>query len=175
MTDKVQVEIKGDVATIMLNKPERRVMSRLDRFFERFELDQLVTLVYGVTDPVNDELAVVSAGHPAPILLRANGALEQIAPDGGLLLGAGGGDRSVVRTRLGVGDALLAFTDGLVERRGEDIDVGQQRLLDELTSRGLLTAPSALDDLIEAVRDKTRDDDVAALLVERVPEAPSGR
>jgi GAF domain-containing protein len=162
-------------AFVAVDPDPRRVMSRLDRFFERFELDQLVTLVYGVTDPVNDELAVVSAGHPAPILLRANGALEQIAPDGGLLLGAGGGDRSVVRTRLGVGDALLAFTDGLVERRGEDIDVGQQRLLDMLPSAGLRTAPSALDDLIEAVRDKTRDDDVAALLVERVPEAPSGR
>jgi hypothetical protein len=67
----------------------------------------------------------------------------------------------------GDGDLVLVFTDGLIERRDETIDDGQVRLLDAL---GAVRGPdlgSDLDALVEAVRDPTRDDDVAALALRR--------
>ncbi len=146
------------------------VLERLDVFFERFALDQLVTLVYAVADPANDELEVINAGHPPPVVRRRDGSTELVGAGGGLLLGAGGGERRVERVRFEAGDSLIAYTDGLVERRAEDIDVGQQRLLAALP---MLDggpgggADAALARLIEAVRDQTRDDDVAALLLTR--------
>jgi serine phosphatase RsbU (regulator of sigma subunit) len=67
------------------------------------------------------------------------------------------------------GDALLTFTDGLIERRHEDIDQGQNRLL--AAAQDLVQAPlqEGLARLVQTVRDPTRDDDVAALVVKRVP------
>jgi serine phosphatase RsbU (regulator of sigma subunit) len=65
------------------------------------------------------------------------------------------------------GDTVLAFTDGLIERRTEDIDLGQRRLLDhcELLRQGDLA--NGLERLVDQVRDHTREDDVAALAARR--------
>jgi serine phosphatase RsbU (regulator of sigma subunit) len=66
------------------------------------------------------------------------------------------------------GDTLLAFTDGLVERRDEDIDTG----LDRLGQAVPLLAGAALEGgvarVVEAVRDDTYDDDMAAIALRRV-------
>ena len=68
----------------------------------------------------------------------------------------------------GGGDTLLAFTDGLVERRDEDIDQGMGRLLRTLPVMAGPDLPTALDHLIRHTRDPSQDDDVAALAVRRV-------
>ena len=63
---------------------------------------------------------------------------------------------------------VLAFTDGLIERRDEDISRGQQRVVDEV---GALAAPdlaAALLEVVQRLRDPARDDDVAALAARRV-------
>jgi len=59
----------------------------------------------------------------------------------------------------------MAFTDGLIERREEDIDKGQQRLLNNVPTFGRSSLAEALPLIVEAVRDHTREDDVAALAV----------
>jgi GAF domain-containing protein len=144
------------------------VMSKLDILFRQYDMAQLVTLVYGVVDPTRDELHLANAGHPPPVLLRVDGAREQLPDPDGVPLGVGGVGRSPIRVRFQAGDTLLAFTDGLIERRGEDIDAGQGRLLDAL---GALGAAAGLDEglvpVVDAVRDHTRDDDVAAVAVRR--------
>lgn len=153
------------------------VLTRLDRFFEQYDIDQLVTMVYAVADPARDELTVANAGHPAPIVLRADGTLDSLEASDDLLLGAGGTQRAAVTVPFGPGDALLAFTDGLIERRHEDIDVGQERLLQAAPRLRVGSVRESLVDLIHAVRDPTRDDDVAALVVRRTggatPATPS--
>jgi serine phosphatase RsbU (regulator of sigma subunit) len=66
-----------------------------------------------------------------------------------------------------VGDTLLAFTDGLIERRDEDIDQGMKRVHDampELVGRALTDGLSAL---VDRLREPSNDDDVAALAVRR--------
>ena len=48
------------------------VMANLDLMFAQYPTDQLVTLVHLVVDPARDELVVTNAGHPPPVLLRAD-------------------------------------------------------------------------------------------------------
>jgi serine phosphatase RsbU (regulator of sigma subunit) len=143
------------------------LMENLDRMFDPYPSDQLVTLVYLVADPARDELVVTNAGHPPPVLLRADGSTEQLPFADGVPLGTlpSGRRQSVVPFH--AGDVLLAYTDGLIERRDEDIDVGQDRLVAAL---GTLREPDlspALNRVVDEVRDPTRDDDVAALVARR--------
>jgi GAF domain-containing protein len=143
------------------------VMAKLDLLLERFRLAQLVTVVYGVLDPVAREVVLANAGHPAPRVLRADGSVSAFPDAEGPPLGVGGPRGAPVSLPFGSGDLLVAFSDGLVERRTEDIDEGFARLdaaLPRLTGAGL--APdlqSGLELLVEDVRDHTRDDDVVAV------------
>ena len=85
-----------------------------------------------------------------------------------MLLGAGRGTRGVVTLPFERGDAVLLYTDGLIERRHEDTDAGLDRLI--AAARDLGRAPGLSDALaavVDEVRDPTRDDDVAALVVRR--------
>ncbi len=144
------------------------VTGKLDTLFHHYDFAQLVTLVYGVVDPAHDELHLANAGHPPPVVLRANGSVEQLPDPDGVPLGVTGPPRSPARLPLFVGDTLVAFTDGLIERRDEDIDEGQARLLAALPG---LAAPRPLEDalasLVDQVRDHTRNDDVAAVALRR--------
>jgi serine phosphatase RsbU (regulator of sigma subunit) len=82
-------------------------------------------------------------------------------------LGIDAGERELLVFPFRPGDLLLAFTDGLIERRDEDIDVGQRRLLDAVPTLQDGTLPVQLERLVEEVRDRTRGDDVAAVAVRR--------
>lgn len=156
-------------AFIAVDPSPGSVMSRLDRLFEQYDIDQLVTMTYAVADPDRDEIVIANAGHPAPVVLRADGSQSTLDVADGLLLGAGGTERKAVTFPFGPGDLLLAFTDGLVERRDEDIDVGLLRL--EAACGRLRTGAlrEHLVGLIDEVRDPVRDDDVALLAVRRTP------
>jgi hypothetical protein len=65
------------------------------------------------------------------------------------------------------GCTVLAFTDGLVERRDEPIDTGLRRVQDRLPTLGGDLSAERLAALVQGVRDHRRDDDVAALAVRR--------
>ena len=67
------------------------------------------------------------------------------------------------------GDTLLMFTDGLIERRDEDIDLGQARLAETAAKLRDGDLSLRLEHLVETVRDHTREDDVAALAARRLP------
>jgi serine phosphatase RsbU (regulator of sigma subunit) len=154
-------------ALVAVNPDPAAVLSRLDQVFERYDFDQLVTMFYAVIDTTDDTLVLANAGHLAPVIVRPEGEPFSVTVPAQVLLGAGGGDRSAATFPFGRYDTLLAFTDGLVERRHEDIDVGEARLRE--AARGLSAGPlaSALTDLVKTVSDPDRDDDVAVLVVRR--------
>jgi uncharacterized membrane protein YheB (UPF0754 family) len=66
-----------------------------------------------------------------------------------------------------VGDQLVAFTDGLIERRTEDIDEGQRRVMEHAHLLSSSDLSSALAVLVGSVRDRSSDDDVAVLAARR--------
>ena len=143
------------------------VLTRLDQMYEQYPTDQLVTLVYMLADPGRDELLVANAGHPPPVVLRADGSTEQLPLAEGAPLGVGFAERQERAVALRPGDAVLAFTDGLIERRDEDITDGQERLLRQVPTLAGEDLEGALKAVVAAVRDPLRDDDVAALVARR--------
>ncbi len=166
-------QIRAAVRTLVaVDRDPVAVMSGLDRLFEQFPTEQLVTLVYGVIDRSTDELTVAAAGHPPPIVLDGDGTGGFVESARGLILGAGGASREPAVVPFRVGQVLLLYTDGLLERRAEDLEVGKGRLLRRAVR--LATADdlrAELDGLVADVKDPTLDDDLAVLVVRRL--APS--
>jgi serine phosphatase RsbU (regulator of sigma subunit) len=100
-------------------------------------------------------------------VLCTDGSVVQLPSTGGPPLGTGEGVREVTVFPLKPGDLVLAFTDGLIERRDEDIDVGQQRVADAVTALRGERLAEELEQMVTSIRDHTRSDDVAALAVRR--------
>jgi GAF domain-containing protein len=161
-------QMRAAIRALVAVDPEpAAVLPALDRLFEHYDFNQLVTLVYAVADPANDELVIANAGHPPPVLRRADGSAEVVAGEPGLLLGAGGGERASIRVAFTPGDLLLCYTDGLVERRDEDIEKGVERLLGACRDADVADLFTWLADVVLAARDTRRDDDVAVLALRR--------
>ena len=104
------------------------------------------TAVQAVIDPAGHSVAYSCAGHPPPLLLRGGGAVEPLDQATDPPLGARPEQigRPQARVVYDPGDTLVLYTDGLIERRDEDIDVGLGRLADSLARhRGLDPEPMA--------------------------------
>jgi serine phosphatase RsbU (regulator of sigma subunit) len=144
------------------------VMTRLDEMSARYPTDQLVTLVYVTLDPARDQLVVANAGHPPPVVMRADGNAVQLPVADGSPLGVAPQHRHQTVVPFKAGDTVVAFTDGLIERRDEDITAGQERLLETVATWGRQDLTAALTDTVKTVQDPSRDDDVAALAVRRL-------
>lgn len=112
--------------------------------------NRLITLFYAEHDPVTGCFRYVNAGHNAPFVLRAGGAVERL-PATGMALGiVPDAAFDVLETTLGAGDRLFLFTDGITEAFDpQENEYGEQRLQARLVDRAALAPP----DLIEAVRD----------------------
>jgi serine phosphatase RsbU (regulator of sigma subunit) len=133
--------------------------------FGLLSINRLVTLVYAVIDPSAARVELVNAGHYPPLVVPADGPASwaQTAPR--RLLGTEPDDCTATTLPYLPGDTLLLFTDGLVERRSEVIDVGLKRALvhaDVLRDSGL---PAALARFVELVQGDDGDDDITALAV----------
>jgi serine phosphatase RsbU (regulator of sigma subunit)/PAS domain-containing protein len=87
------------------------------------------TAICGLYDPAGRSLRWARAGHLPPILVR-DGRARALSPPQGLLLGADpDASYTEVTTSLRLGDILLLFTDGLIERRDQPIDEAMDALL----------------------------------------------
>jgi integral membrane sensor domain MASE1/anti-sigma regulatory factor (Ser/Thr protein kinase) len=115
-------------------------------------------------------VAVSNGGHPRPLLVRAQGEVEEVGGNSGMLLGIYA-DPELVDQRLELlpGDALVLFTDGLVERR-DPLDDPAGRIRELLRASAGASANEtaarlgqlALSDALKA------DDDVAVVVLRRV-------
>jgi anti-sigma regulatory factor (Ser/Thr protein kinase) len=120
---------------------------------------------------------LASAGHPVPArltgLIGRTAGLERgqlvemvVGPPLGI-----GGIRPVHHLRLEVGDILVAFTDGLLERRGETFDQGEARLLGVLNDVPPGSPRSVAQFVMESMIERSgQEDDCAVLAVGRSPE-----
>jgi PAS domain S-box-containing protein len=102
------------------------VLTRMNRYQLRHGEDELFTVLYAVIDPADHIVVWASAGHPPPFVL-ADGQGSYMEP-GDELMGLEDIEYENRRRRLEPGDMLVMFTDGLVERRGESLDDGLERL-----------------------------------------------
>ena len=125
----------------------------------------LGTAICGLYDPADQTLRWARAGHLPPALVR-DGKAEQLPLPDGLLLGADP-DASYAEevTSLRLGDTLLLFTDGLIERRDEPIDDAIASLL-RAASRPVGEIGEYADHLLDQAASNTGDD--ACLVAVRV-------
>nr|WP_231134201.1 SpoIIE family protein phosphatase [Motilibacter deserti] len=143
------------------------VLSRVDAFFETLDGGQLVTVLYLLLDPQEGTAQIASAGHLAPLHVR-DGHGSAVDVRGGTPFGVTDGARRSVPVTLAPGDALVLVTDGLVERRGEDIDVGFARVTAAVTGNLSGGADALLRQALRAgTAEASADDDVTILVLRR--------
>jgi hypothetical protein len=139
---------------------------------EQFGDDCFVTAVLGRLDLVTGVLSLLSAAHPAPLLIRNGRPVGEVCVEPGFPLGFGSRDDTVVDASLEPGDRLLLFSDGVVEARSTAGDFfGLDRLVDLVTRHesARQPAPETLRRLINAVLEHQEDmlqDDATVLLLE---------
>ena len=133
-------------ALALVNPLPEAVLSGLDRVFTATEdPDQIATLVYLLINPAARRAAVGGAGHLPLVLVRPAGEPELVDAGSGSTPLGWPEPRSAAHLELGPGDLLLGVTDGVVERRGYDLDEGLAELV--ACVRG---AHGGLDDLVGA-------------------------
>ncbi|MFI6648402.1 SpoIIE family protein phosphatase [Streptomyces sp. NPDC050529] len=152
--------------------PPHRILEQLDRMVERSGLDRAATCLVAVVDRTGGVCEVSSAGHLPPVFIDPGPAGTWLGDvPAGPPLGTGFGGYRTTRVECGPGTVLFMYTDGLVERRGEDIDVSVGRLK-ELT----LPGSGDLEELLDAVLDRFgpgAEDDIAVMASRaRLPVAP---
>ena len=137
------------------------------------EMCMFVTVFYGVYELSTGILRFVSAGHPAPLLRRADGSTSQLPKLGGMALGIMDElNLEVGEVQLEIGDSLLAFTDGLDEAvNAQDEMFGIERAAQWLSHAQPVSAPVLLDGLIDYWKQFTGDleqfDDLTLLTFRR--------
>lgn len=115
------------------------------------------TVVCGLYNPANRVLRWARAGHLPPVLVRDETASALSLPDG-VLLGIDPGSRyQEIRTVLQPGDAVVMFTDGLIERRGVPIDAALDSFA-KVAGRPVASAAQYADQLFTCEASDTGDD-----------------
>jgi putative methionine-R-sulfoxide reductase with GAF domain len=106
------------------------VLTLLDRKINHFEAGSFTTALYAMVSPDRSTVRVSSAGHLPPVLVEPGrpARLADLMIDPPLGIGRIAQARRCVDFDLRVGAAVVCYTDGLVERRGEIIDAGLDRL-----------------------------------------------
>ena len=119
-------------------------------------------------DHAAGRLRYARAGHPPPLLIAPGGEARFLDMPAGAILGVRHDEHGEVSAEIPDGAAILLYTDGAIERRGEPLDTGLERLA-RTAVLSWPSAPSVLcDELVARLfLDDAPDDDVA-LLVARV-------
>ena len=136
------------------NDPPATILTKLSKLVDLGATGQLATILCALVDVEAHELSVTSAGHLPPLLI-SDGKGTFIEGAVGVPIGVNPG-ATYTSTAVSTPPAatLLAFTDGLIERRGESIDTGLERLQHAATANHC-----HLDDLLGRLLDELRHDD----------------
>ncbi|MGW5671558.1 PP2C family protein-serine/threonine phosphatase, partial [Micromonospora sp. NPDC003776] len=164
-----QVEAAADMAQLrtMLNTLIRLGVPLEELFLRLTELlgvGFLGTCLIVVVDPANRAAHVLRAGHPHPVLLPAGQPPRAVSTPNALPLGMVDAPMGVTTVPFEPGDLLVAYTDGLVERRGLPYDEGVAALHRVLVAVRDEPAEAIADALL---RDLPATDDDRALVVLR--------
>ncbi|AOP44814.1 SpoIIE family protein phosphatase [Edwardsiella piscicida] len=170
--------------------PPHQVVGELNRRFclepQEDGVMRYFTLVYGVLDTRNGQIALCQAGHPTPLWIRADGSLSGVG-DGGLPIGlfewAAYEDHTLT---LAPGDRLCLYSDGVSECDSPQGELfGELRLRRELQAQSHAAAPQLLQTLAAALSrwhspdegtpHQRFSDDISLLMITRCADDLQGR
>ena len=151
--------------SLVAASPEE-VLDLVDRKVQHFEMNTFATVVCAVTKPPYDAVTIAVAGHPPPVIAvpsqPATFVDVRISPPVGT-----GRDlrRESVTVPLPPGAVMALYTDGLVERRGQSLDVGLERLRATVNTAAADTV--AREVMHRLVADSLPIDDIALVVIRR--------
>jgi PAS domain S-box-containing protein len=149
-------------------------VQRLHRLIREAEAAEMTTVFQLHFDPSASRAEYVRAGHPPALLRLPDGEVTELAGDGSPPLGVFDEvDFTAQAVEIPPGSLLLLYTDGLIERRGEDLVIGLTRLK-ELLAEAPAGAAAAVDWLAEQVSADQIPDDVAILAMATSNGSASG-
>jgi anti-sigma regulatory factor (Ser/Thr protein kinase) len=128
----------------------------------------MATAVCLTLDPYTGQLSYASAGHPPAVALDGGGAVTLLDVGGAPPLGYVEPDRLAdAHVQLGAATTVVAYTDGLVERRTASIDVGIARLSAALADGAALAVDELAGRILDEVGDASgaEEDDIALLVI----------
>src|SRR5437764_8846805 len=147
------------------------VLELTDREFRFFDPGKMATAVVVATSPASDRIHVASAGHPPPVIALPGEEGHVLDVDPGPPLGAAADlGFSAATVPLPPGAMLVLYTDGLIERRGEPITEGLDRLCRVVT----VDSPDEVCRRImfRLVGGSSPEDDIALVAAHRLPVPP---
>lgn len=168
------VALRGGVAL-----PPEDVVAALNRMMaQEVQVDQYFTMVFAHLVPSTGEVRLVQAGHPHPVVMRADGFASRIGIGGfpvGLLPDAAYRE---VSFRLGAGDRLVIPSDGVTECPGAKGDLGEAGMIALLRGKAGLSGRALQEaivaDLAGFAGSDDLPDDVSAVIVDyRGGETPN--
>ncbi|GAA2099769.1 hypothetical protein GCM10009759_31950 [Kitasatospora saccharophila] len=167
----------------MLDLPPDELLTHLDEVVAQIDEEETAggregaiigaTCLYAIYDPVTRRCQLARAGHLPLVLVRPDGTVDIPDTPTGPPLGLRGLPFTTVELDIPEGSRLVLYTDGLVESRTEDIDVGLDRLRAALAHPGR-TPEQTCRNVLDAMLPTDSGDDVA-LLVARTRAVPADR
>jgi stage II sporulation SpoE-like protein len=145
------------------------ILSRLNDYTCQFKPDAFATVFVGVFDPTEERLRYASAGHPPALLLDGSSSPHLLGDALGPPLGLPGVRYESETRGFPVDAALLAYTDGLIERRDESLDSRLADLVAAAAAGG--SSPEELCDRVvfELLAGRDLSDDAALIVASRDP------
>lgn len=150
------------------------VFVEAERMLRHLDDGYIATVLIALVDPHDGTVSYVAAGHPAPVIINADRTATILQDGRRPVLGSGRGRTQPGVAPLPEGAVLIAFTDGLVERRDQTTDIGTDRLVAAAVSaphprHGALNPELLASRLIsELIADRNVTDDLALVVVQRV-------
>jgi serine phosphatase RsbU (regulator of sigma subunit) len=135
----------------------------------------LATAALAVVDVPASTITYATAGHPPPMLRLPDSTVKMLDDANGTMIGASIASPRTARTApFPLGARLVAYTDGLIERRARPIDEGMHDVAAHLAAIPEHLEPAqVIESLVGAlIGSETTDDDVAVIVVEHRDETP---
>jgi sigma-B regulation protein RsbU (phosphoserine phosphatase) len=155
------------------DEPLAKLITRLNRSVAGACPDnRFITFFIAALNPATGEFDYVNAGHNPPYVVRASGEVEALTEGGPIMGILRNAAYNEARGRLGFGDLLAVFSDGITEARNlADDEYGEERLQKELIARRHEGAPAIVASLHRAVEQFVGEapaaDDMTLLVVKR--------
>lgn len=143
-------------AVVAEGHPPDEAMRRLDALIKESEQPEMATVFHLEYDPEAETGEYVRAGHPPALLRRPDGEVVDLDGRGTAPLGIL--DQFEFRqhsVEIPLGSLILLYTDGLIERRGDDLARGLDRL-----RRVLAAAPASAEGCLERIAAEYSDEDI---------------
>jgi sigma-B regulation protein RsbU (phosphoserine phosphatase) len=142
---------------------------RLNRILcDVMPLGKFISFFYGVLDSAENRLTYCNAGHNPPLMIRADGASSELSAEGAVLGQFPDWQYRQSELRIGSGDRMLLFTDGLVEACGANDDAfGEENVIRVARENRQSTAQDLMGALMGAASEHCggRFQDDASLIV----------